>query len=227
MLFLSDQTRMMISNQNWVQCPWNSPDKEDIIPHLFEHFVLKTTLSDEGVLRNGDLKECGLGLKLFHLRKKKEIFHSFLSIYLDFKLLNHEVCLGQVLIGTLAVVGIESERKRGFSRPFNFLHKNRIWLGTKVILVTILHSREEKYPWNHHRPHSLIISSRLLLLHIAIGHPRNNGRKCRSICKKKISSNKFHQTIYQSNKIETCSSACQSLNDLSRNTFPSNLEQHV
>ena len=102
-------------------------------------------MSDEGVLRNGDLKERGLGLKLFHLRKKKEIFHSFLSFYLDFKLLNHEVCLGQVLIGTLAVVGIESERKRGFSRPFNFLHKNRIWLGTKVFfgLVTILHSRIE------------------------------------------------------------------------------------
>ena len=68
-----------------------------------------------------------------------------MSFYLDFKLLNHEVCLGQVLIGTLAVVGIESERKRGFSRPFNFLHKNRIWLGTKVFfgLVTILHSRIE------------------------------------------------------------------------------------
>ena len=142
-------------------------------------------------------------------------FLVWLSFYLDFKLLNHEVCLGQVLIGTLAVVGIESERKSGFSRPFNFLHKNRIWLGTKVFFWSCNHFTlknriwEEKYPWNHHRPHSLIISSRLLLLHIAIGHPRNNRRKCRSICKKKISSNKFHQTIYQSN------------------TFPSNLEQHV
>ena len=168
-------------------------------------------------------------------RKKRNLpqFLVWLSFYLDFKLLNHEVCLGQVLIGTLAVVGIESEMKSGFSRPFNFLHKNRIWLGTKVFFWSCNHFTlknriwEEKYPWNHHRPHSLIISSRLLLLHIAIGHPRNNGRKCRSICKKKISSNKFHQTIYQSNKIETCSSACQSLNDLSRNTFPSNLEQHV
>ena len=48
------------------------PNQKDVVPHLFKHLVLKTTLCNEGVLWNSHFKECGLGLKLLNLTDKRE-----------------------------------------------------------------------------------------------------------------------------------------------------------
>ena len=48
-------------------CFYHPPDKEDIVPELFEHLIFLATHLDEEEVRDLDLKQHGLGLQLRHL----------------------------------------------------------------------------------------------------------------------------------------------------------------